>query len=74
LPYFDPFYSAASWYRDYVAYCGLADDGEKLYAVVAELGRKKPLVRRDLGAPGADDMRIRSVRREPGTAAFACDF
>src|SRR6266705_3884589 len=43
LPYFDPFYSAASWYRDYVAYCGLADDGEKLYAVVAELGRKKPL-------------------------------
>jgi len=56
LPYFDPFYSAASWYRDYVAYCGLADDGEKLYAVVAELGRKKPLVRRDLGAPGADDM------------------
>jgi len=56
LPYFDPFYSAASWYRDYVAYCGLADDGEKLYAVVAELGRKKPLVRKELGAPGGGDM------------------
>ena len=49
LPLFDPFYSAASWYRDYAAYCGLSDDGEKLYAVVAQLARTKPLLRRDLG-------------------------
>ncbi len=27
LPEFDAFYSAASWYRDYAAYCGLSDDG-----------------------------------------------
>jgi len=29
LPEFDPFYSTASWYRDYVAYCGVSDDGKK---------------------------------------------
>lgn len=50
LPEFDPFYSVASWYRDYVAYCGVSDDGEKVYAVVAQLGRKKPVVHQDLGA------------------------
>ena len=50
LPNFDPFYSVASWYRDYAAYCGLSDDGEKVYAVVAQLGQKKPIIRQDLGA------------------------
>ncbi len=49
LPDFDPFYSAASWYRDYVAYCGLSSDGEKLYAVVAQLGAKKPILRQRMG-------------------------
>lgn len=49
LPDFDPFYSVASWYRDYVAYCGISDDGEKVFAVVAQLGRKKPLIHQDLG-------------------------
>jgi hypothetical protein len=33
LPEFDPFYSTASWYRDYVAYCGVSDDGKKLFAI-----------------------------------------
>ena len=41
LPEFDPFYSVASWYQDYVAYCGISDDGEKLYAVVAQLGQAR---------------------------------
>ena len=50
LPAFDPFYSVASWYGDYVAYCGSSNDGEKLYAVVVQLGRKKPLLRQDMGA------------------------
>jgi hypothetical protein len=55
LPDFDPFYSVASWYRDYVAYCGISDDGEKVFAVVAQLGRKKPIVRQDLGAAANSD-------------------
>ena len=30
LPDFDPYYSEVSWYRDYAAYCGVADDGERV--------------------------------------------
>lgn len=55
LPEFDPYYSAAAWYRDYVAYCGVSESGEKLYAVVAQLGRKKAVVHKELGpAVGGD--------------------
>lgn len=49
LPDFDPFYSVATWYRDYAAYCGLSDDGKKLFAVVAEVGRRKPILKQPLG-------------------------
>jgi hypothetical protein len=49
LPEFDPYYSNATWYRDYVAYCGVSEDGEKLYAVITQIGRKKPLVLKELG-------------------------
>jgi hypothetical protein len=49
LPEFDPFYSATSWYRDYVAYCGVSSDAEKFYAVVAQIGVRKPIVRKELG-------------------------
>ena len=49
LPDFDPFYSAASWYRDYAAYCGLSEDGKRLYAVVAQIGRRKPILKQALG-------------------------
>jgi hypothetical protein len=46
LPEFDAFYSAASWYRDYAAYCGLSDDGKKLYAIVAQVSRRKPVLKK----------------------------
>jgi hypothetical protein len=49
LAEFDPFYSSTSWFRDYVAYCGLSDDATKVYAVVAQIGRKKPILRQRLG-------------------------
>ena len=55
LPVFDPFYSHASWFRDYVAYCGLSDDQNHLFAVVAQLGSKKPLLKKEIGAPSGDD-------------------
>ena len=55
LPEFDPFYSTASWYRDYVAYCGVSEDGKKLYAVVAQVGRRKPVLKKLLGEPDGDD-------------------
>jgi hypothetical protein len=56
LPLFDPYYSVASWYRDYVAYCGINDDQTKLYAVVVQLGTKKPVLRSEIGAPSNGDM------------------
>jgi hypothetical protein len=52
LPEFDPFYSTASWYRDYIAYCGVSEDGKKLYALVAQVGRRKPILKKDVGEPG----------------------
>ncbi len=55
LPEFDPFYSTASWYRDYVAYCGVSEDGKKLYAVVAQVGRRKAILKRPVGEPAGDD-------------------
>lgn len=50
LPEFDAFYSSASWYRDYIAYCGVSDDGKKIYAVVVQLNRRKPVLKRQLEA------------------------
>jgi len=55
LPEFDAFYSTASWYRDYVAYCGVSEDGKKLYAIVAQVGRRKPILKKDVGEPAGDD-------------------
>src|ERR1051325_835328 len=48
LPEFDPYSSVASWYRDYVAYCGVSDDGAKLYEIVTQLGRRKPALKKPL--------------------------
>jgi hypothetical protein len=55
LPEFDALYSAASWYRDYVAYCGVADDGKKTFVIVAQLGRRKPVLRKVLSETGVPD-------------------
>jgi hypothetical protein len=45
LPEFDAVYSLVSWYRDYAAYCGVADDGKQIFALVAQVGRRKPIVK-----------------------------
>ncbi|MGH9581234.1 MAG: hypothetical protein ACRD2R_09575 [Terriglobales bacterium] len=56
LPEFDAFHSTASWFRDYVAYCGVSENGGKLFAVVAQLGRRKPVLRKDLGPSKGGDL------------------
>jgi len=56
LPEFHPFYSVVSWYRDYAAYCGLAEDGTKVSAMVAQLGTKKPVLRKLIGAAKAGEV------------------
>jgi hypothetical protein len=66
LPDFDVFYSAASWYRDYVAYCGVADDGKKTFAMVAQIGRRKPVLKKPLSDSGiAEDASADSACPSP---------
>jgi len=55
LPEFDALYSIASWYRDYVAYCGVSDDGKKISAMVMQLGRHKPVLNKPLSNDGVPE-------------------
>jgi hypothetical protein len=48
LPESDMAYSAAIWYRDYAADCGGSDDGKKVYAVVAQISRRKAVFKKIL--------------------------
>ena len=52
LPAFDPEVSEVVWFRDYAAYCGIATTVRNggLVAVVAELGARKAVVQKALGA------------------------
>jgi hypothetical protein len=56
LPEFDPYYSSAAWYRDYAAYCGVSDTGEKLYAIVSQIGSRKPVVHKLLGPASGGEL------------------
>jgi hypothetical protein len=55
LPDFDPAISEVTWFRDYAAYCGINSTGKRLYAVVAQLGVRRPVVAKALGKWTADD-------------------
>jgi hypothetical protein len=55
LPEFDPVYSAVGWYRDYAAYCGVSEDGKIVFAVVAEIGRRKAILRKELQGKSIDE-------------------
>jgi len=46
LAEFNPDFSAVTWFRDYAAYCGVSDDGGKLFAVIMQIGRRKPLLKK----------------------------
>ena len=50
LPDYDPGVSQVSWFRDYGAYCGLTTSGKSLYAVVAQLAARKPVLAKKLTA------------------------
>jgi hypothetical protein len=50
LPDYDALSSSPAWFRDYVAYCGVSDGGDKLYAIVYQIGRRKPVLKKLLGA------------------------
>ncbi len=48
LPDYDPAVSEVVWFRDYAAYCGLNAGGKHLYAVVAQMAARKPLLAKKL--------------------------
>lgn len=54
LPDFDPYLSDVSWYRDYAAYCGLADDAERVSAIVAQINTHKPLYKKPIEKLGGE--------------------
>jgi hypothetical protein len=56
LPAFDPYSSTVSWYRDYAAYCGVSEDSKKLIAIVWQLGKRKPLLKKLVGDPTSAEM------------------
>ncbi|KAA6457505.1 hypothetical protein DYQ86_21975 [Acidobacteria bacterium AB60] len=49
LPDYDPGVSQVVWFRDYGAYCGITASGKSLYAVVAQLALRKPVLAKRLG-------------------------
>lgn len=66
LPDYDPSVSRVSWFRDYAAYCGVTASGKNLYAVVAQLAARKPVMSRKLGALDPDPQgRPETVCAEP---------
>lgn len=83
LPDFDAVYSDVSWYRDYAAYCGVSDDGKKIYAVVAQLNRRKPVLKKllDKALPAQDEgsgerepaCPVPAWQRSPARVAFEVD-
>ena len=54
LPDYDPAVSNVTWFRDYAAYCGLTASGKQLYAVVAQIAARKPVLAKKLSpwSPG----------------------
>jgi len=68
LPEFDSAYSEVSWYRDYAAYCGLSDDGRKIYAIVAQIARRKPILRTLISETKAKDSQSPQASTTPCVA------
>lgn len=47
---FDPAVSQVVWFRDYAAYCGVNTSGKQIYAVVAQIAARRPLLAKKLQA------------------------
>ncbi len=56
LPDYDPGVSQVSWFRDYAAYCGISTAGKNLYAVVAQLAVRKPVLAKKLAALSTESL------------------
>lgn len=54
LPDYDPGISQVAWFRDYAAYCGETSSRKSLYAVVAQLAARKPVLAKKIAALDPD--------------------
>ena len=72
LPDYDPGVSQVSWFRDYAAYCGLTASGKSLYAVVAQLAARKPVLAKKLAAFDPDNRTGARLRHRPSGSANRC--
>lgn len=75
LPDYDPAVSQVIWFRDYAAYCGLTASGKSLYAVIAQVAVRKPVVAKKLTALDATSKTESACspvewQREPLRATF----
>lgn len=55
LPDYDPGVSQVSWFRDYAAYCGITPSGKSLFAVVAQVAGRKPVLAKKLSGFDAEN-------------------
>lgn len=75
LPDYDPGVSQVIWFRDYAAYCGLTASGKSLYAIVAQLAVRKPVLAKKLTPFDSSDRSAQACsapewQREPLRATF----
>jgi len=66
LPDYDPGVSQVAWFRDYAAYCGVTSSGKSLYAVVAQIAARKPVLAQKLTGFDAES--------QPGPACGATEW
>ncbi len=81
LPDYDPAVSNVIWFRDYAAYCGLNSGGHQLYAVVAQVAARRPILAKKIGpwtptpstpeAPAAAACGRSTWQRDPLRVSFA---
>jgi len=71
LPECDPNYSQANWFRDYAAYCGTSDDGQKAFATIVQVGKRKPLLRKALAESSREGCPAPVWQRNPVRVTFA---
>jgi hypothetical protein len=55
LPDYDPGVSQVAWFRDYGAYCGITATGKSVYAVVAQVAARKPVLAKKISAFDAEN-------------------
>lgn len=75
LPDYDPGISQVVWFRDYGAYCGITASRKSLYAVVAQVSTRKPLLAKKLAALDVANLTkpacgVAEWQREPMRATF----